>query len=117
MNQQPMNQPIEQPQNPTVSRTRVRAALATINIALVGVVALTLWPTTVGAQAPVGASRARGDYTMIAGEIAAGSNAVTYVIDSANQEVLVLRWDRSRSQFQTIGYRDLAADAVAAPVR
>lgn len=108
MSQQPMNQ--------TVSRTRVRAALATLNIALVGVVALTLWPTTVGAQAP-GASRARGDYTMVAGEISAGSNAVTYVVDSANQEVLVLRWDRSRSQFQTLGYRDLAQDAAATPAR
>jgi len=113
MSQQPMNQPISQPK----SRTRVRAALATLNIALVGVVgAVVLWPTPVDAQAP-GAARARGDYTMVAGEISAGSNAVTYVVDSANQEVLVLRWDQSRSQFQSIGFRDLAADAAAAPVR
>jgi len=107
----------QQPTGHATSRTRVRAALATLNIALVGVIAaVTLWPTPAGAQAP-GATRARGDYTMVAGEISAGSNAVTYVVDSANQEVLVLRWDQSRAQFETLGYRDLAADAAAAPVR
>ncbi len=107
-----------QPMSQTVSRTRMRAALATLNLALIGVVgAIILSPTPAGAQATAAANRARGDYAMVAGEISAGSNAVTYIVDSANQEVLVVRWDASRAQLQSIGYRSLAADAVAAPVR
>lgn len=103
---------------PVVSRARVRAALFTLNLALVGVVAaIALSPSPAGAQATAASNRARGEYTMVAGEISAGSNAVTYIVDSANQEVLVVRWDQSRAQLQSIGYRNLAADAVAAPVR
>lgn len=110
---------MSQPTVQAPSRTRVRAALATLNIALVGVVvAVALSPSHAGAQATAtNAARARGEYTMVAGEISAGSNAVTYIVDSANQEVLVVRWDQSRAQLQSIGYRNLAADAVAAPVR
>lgn len=102
--------------NPQSTR-RTRAVLASLNLVLLGVVGIALWPAPAGAQAPAGVGRARGEYTMVAGEISAGSYAVTYIVDSANQEVLAVRWDQGRAQLQSIGYRDLAADAVAAPVR
>ena len=100
------------------SRAALRGVLASANVALlvlVGVVVVQ--PKSADAQAPVGSQRARGDYTLISGDISAGSTAAIYIIDSANQEVLTMRWDNSRLTLTTIGYRDLQADAAAIPSR
>lgn len=55
-------------------------------------------------------TRARGDYTMVSGRIGAGGTNVVYVVDSANQEVMALRWDNNKQIMLGVGYRSLAND-------
>lgn len=55
--------------------------------------------------------RPRGEYTMVGGLVQGFSESAIYVIDSTNQELIALRWDRSAKSLKGIGFRDLAADA------
>ncbi len=60
------------------------------------------------------ASRARGQYTMVAGELRGGGEASgIYIIDSINEEIVVLRWNDSRNQLDGLDYRSLEADAAS----
>lgn len=80
-------------------------------VALGGVVAA---PMAFGQRA---ATRQRGDYTMVAGQILGSQDFGLYVLDAANQEMVCLQFDRTRQSMKFIGYRDLAADARAASTR
>jgi hypothetical protein len=104
---------------PAPRRRTVAAALAATNLALLGVVGyLALSPRVADAQATQPPQpRAPGEYTMVAGQLASGTSAAVYVVDSVNQEVLTLRWDPSRQTLAVLGYRDLKADAAARPSR
>lgn len=63
-------------------------------------------------------SRARGQYTMVAGEIRAGGDASgIYIVDSVNEEMIVVRWDDNRNTLTGIDYRSLAADNERKPGR
>lgn len=101
-------------------------SLLALNAAL-GALLLVLWivPTPAGAQPTVGdpqstgpaGSRSRGTYTMLAGRPRSGSGSAIYIIDSANQEAVSLRWNESKNVFDGLGYRNLARDLGQAPGR
>ncbi len=96
---------------PTSSVRRTRLLIG-INAGLAG---LALAAALAGAQA--GGGRARGEYTMVSGATSAGGPQAVFIVDSANQEVLALRWNQGRQSLDTIGYRSIATDAAAKPGR
>jgi hypothetical protein len=64
------------------------------------------------------ATRARGQYTMVAGEVQGGGDAsAIYIIDSINEEMVALRWNQSRHELDGIDFRNLHADANKEPGR
>ncbi len=92
-----------------------RSALVACNVVLAGAV-VAAWVGSARAWQP--ASRARGHYTMVAGEIQSGGDASgIYITDSVNEEMVVLRWNNSRNAMDGIDYRDLADDATRKPGR
>ena len=92
-------------------------ALIVVNAALLLLLgAVTLAPTS-QAQRGTGGSRARGEYTMVACQITGSSAHVVYVVDSSNQDMVVVRWNESTKSLDSIGYRDLKEDAQASPGR
>lgn len=100
-----------------IKRFHPRAPLAgaiALNALLLAVLAFKMLPQRAEAQGPAPAAastRARGEYTMTTGKPNVGGPDVIAVLDAANQEMLFLRWDQSRQQLQTLGYRSLSADA------
>jgi hypothetical protein len=58
-------------------------------------------------------ARARGEYTMVTGRVGSG-RPVVYIVDSANQEMVALRWDTGKQNFTGVGYRNILTDARAA---
>jgi len=102
-------------------RNRPLAGLIALNAALVAVLAL----ITLGAERASTAStsegqpvnRARGEYTMVAGEIKFGASSGIWIVDSANQEMVAVRWNNGRDTFDGIDYRNLAEDQARRPGR
>lgn len=90
-----------------------RRGLLVLNGVLLGV--LVSWSPQSQAQRSPG--RARGEYTMVAGNITGSSVHAVYVFDAANQEMVALLWNGTTRSFDGIGYRDLRADAGAAAAR
>lgn len=93
-----------------MNRRQLKPLLA-LNFILLGVLTFVSMP---GASAQPDRARSRGQYTMVNAKIQGISESGLYVVDSANQELLVLRWDNSRKTIKGIGYRDLVADALRA---
>jgi hypothetical protein len=91
-----------------------RAGLIALNAVLLAALGVVSFAPS--AQAQRGA-RARGEYTMVSGRVTGSSNHAIYVIDSANQEMIALTWNQTRKGLEGLGYRDLTADAGAAPGR
>lgn len=56
------------------------------------------------------ARRNRGEYTMVGGRVQGISESALWLVDSANQEMLVLRWNHSQKKLEPLGYRNLDAD-------
>ena len=54
--------------------------------------------------------RASGQYTCVGGQTLGGYTNVIYVLDSANRELVVLKWNDGTKQLEGIGYRDLVSD-------
>ena len=96
-------------------RTRrfLRPILLANAAALAVLVGLSLAPSRAPGQVAQPDFRARGEYTMISGRTSAGSRPVVYVVDSANGEVVALRWDNNKQQFNGVGYRSIQTDARA----
>ncbi|MCX5689359.1 MAG: hypothetical protein NTV94_06155 [Planctomycetota bacterium] len=99
--------------------TKANRPLLVLNLALLAALLGLMYIP--GAQAqnantPAG-SRNRGDYTMISGRTNAGGADAIYVLDSANQELVALRWDAAKQSLTGIGYRNLSADAKSVPGR
>lgn len=100
---------------PAPARRRVSKGLVALNAALVlGLGVATLVPTASASRQP---GRARGAYTMVNGAIQGGNSDAIYVVDSANQEMIVLRWNDGRNTLEGVGYRNLMTDATAQPGR
>ncbi len=92
---------------------RRRWPLIAVNAGLAAVIGIT---ALVPAQP--GGNRARGEYAIVGGEFlgGGGENAV-YILDATNQDLIAVRWDRTRGALQGIGYRDLTVDAQERPGR
>jgi hypothetical protein len=82
--------------------------LLALNLALVALLALVVLASDAGAQ---NRSRSRGDYAMVGANAIGGSEQALWVVDAANQELIVVRWDRGRKALKSLGFRDLNADA------
>ena len=96
-------------------RTR-HSRLVALNGALLGALALVTFTPSAPAQrggAPRETHRARGEYTMVGGRVLGLAESAIYIIDSANSELLAVRWDRSRQNLAPLGFRDLTLDAKA----
>jgi len=93
-----------------------RKSLIAVNLVLLAAVVFISLPA--GAQnAGQPAGRARGEYTMVAGRSNSGGSHLVYVIDSANQELVALKWDQSKQTMTGVGYRNFNADTVSTPGR
>ena len=89
-------------------------ALVVLNGALLVVLgAVVLSPTSLAQRG----SRARGEYAMVSGRIIGGNANAVYIIDSANQEMIAVRWNESSKSLDGLGYRDISADAQTQPGR
>ena len=89
-----------------------RRGLLALNAVLLAGLALVSWAPSADAQ-PQG--RAPGEYTMVAGRTIMGGPAAVHIVDSANQEIVTLRWDQAKQSLMGLGYRNIAGDGRAAP--
>jgi len=94
-----------------MSKQRTKGLIALNAVLLVGLALITLAPD---AEAQARRTRAHGQYAIVDAQFLGSQSAAIIVLDSANQEMLALRWDRSRRILTTIGQRDLAADSLGA---
>jgi len=97
-------------------RIGATGALVGLNAVLLGVLAFVEFgplATAQPADPAAGTPRSRGEYMLVGGEIQTGNSNAVYVIDSVNQEMIVLRWEDGRNVLSGIGYRDLNADLQA----
>jgi hypothetical protein len=92
-------------------RARSRQGLIALNLALLTILAIMTFSPL--AEGQPGASRARGQYSMVSGEITGGTPHVVYIFDSNNREMVAVRWNNSRRTLDGIGFRDLNADSKA----
>lgn len=93
------------------------AHLVALNAVLALVLVFVEFSPLAFAQAAEAPPRPRGSYALIGGEIQTGNSNAVYVIDSVNQEMIVLRWEDGRNVLSGIGYRDLNADNQSRPRR
>lgn len=90
-------------------KTSQQHALIGLNALLLGLLAVvTLSP---GAEAQAKRARPKGQYGIVDGKFQGAQESAIYVFDSANQELIALRWDRSRKNLNAIGYRNIEEDA------
>ncbi|MFK7758597.1 MAG: hypothetical protein AB8C13_01475 [Phycisphaerales bacterium] len=54
--------------------------------------------------------RVGGQYICVGGATSGGYTNVIYVLDTANREVVALRWNDGTKQLDGVGYRDLVED-------
>lgn len=79
--------------------------LILLNVALLIVLGTVTFSASSEAQ-----PRARGDYTMVAGD-ARGTNAgAVYIVDVRNQEMVVVGYNNSEHRLDGIAYRNLRRD-------
>ncbi len=95
---------------------RAVAVLVALNAVLVlAIGAVVLEPrATAQQQTP---SRAAGQYMLVGGEVRSGNTNAVFVIDTANREMVALRWVDGRNVLEGIGYRNLADDLKQQPQR
>lgn len=89
-----------------------RRGLIAVNAALLGALALITLGPGAGAQNQ-GQRRLMGEYTMVGGAAQGVTGNVVYILDSANMQLVALRWDQTRRSVAGIGYRDLRGDREA----
>lgn len=102
---------------PKSPRRRFPRGLVALNaVLLAGLAVVTLEPMA-GAQMGTPISRARGEYSVVAGASIGGVSSVIYVLDSANRELIALNWNDSIKSLEGVGYRDLSVDSSSDPDR
>ena len=87
--------------------------LVIVNAALLGVLAFVEFGPVATAQPAMvdPSARPRGQYTLVGGAVQTGNANAVWVVDSANQEMVVLQWEDGRNLLKGVGYRDLEEDA------
>lgn len=88
-----------------------RGLLALNGLLILVLLVVTFAPVARAQQGQQGQQRPRGDYMMVAGRALGFTEAAIWVVDTSNQELMVLRYDRSNKQLRFLGYRNLANDA------
>jgi len=73
-----------------------------------GAGALALLSGPLGAQSA--ADRPAGDYIVVGGSTTGGFTNAIYVLDTANRELVALRWNESTKSLEGSGFRDLVDD-------
>ena len=91
--------------------TRALIALNAALVLLLGVVVL-----QPQAEAQNANSRKRGEYTLVSGDQNVGNSNAIFIVDAANQELVVLDWD-NQTGLVGLGYRDLNQDSQIRPGR
>lgn len=94
---------------------KARRGLIVVNIALLLVLAAVAWAP--GSYAQRGGGRARGEYTMVAGKVTGSTAHAAFIVDSSNQDMVVVRWNETSKSLDALGYRDLKEDANQSPGR
>lgn len=89
--------------------------LVALNLALAAALAaVAFWPG--GSAGPSSAfagqpvSRQRGQYVMIAGRAQGSNTNVVYILDSVNQELVAVRYNRATQALEPIGFRSVGED-------
>lgn len=93
-----------------------RQGLIALNVTLLVLLTLvTVAPLAQGQRQPSqqAPNRARGEYSMVGGDITGGSPNAVYIIDANNSEMIAVRYNNSRRSIEGIGYRDLSADSAS----
>lgn len=54
--------------------------------------------------------RARGDYTMVAGDVRGTNAGAVYIVDVRNQEMVVVAYNNSEHRLDGVAYRHLGRD-------
>lgn len=90
-----------------------RRSLVSILIVLNAALVLVLMVFTLSATATARQNglRPRGAYQMVAGKMSGSSTSPVYVVDSVNQELISLTWNRNINRFDLFAYRNVGADA------
>ena len=91
--------------------------LVMLNVALLAVLGVVTLTPQVVAQASSENMRVRGEYTVVGGQTIGENASTIYVIDSANRELVSLRWNDSTKALEGIGFRDLVRDVNSDPDR
>lgn len=99
-----------------MTRRSNKHLLALNGVLVVALALVTFAPGAEGRQTAA-RSRAPGQYAMVSARIQGASDDAIFIVDSANEEMIAIRWDRSRRAIDGVGYRDLAADAELATRR
>lgn len=92
-----------------------RQALLALNAALALVMlVVAVAPHAIAQQRP---ARVRGDYVLVSGRIQGSNSNAIYVVDTANQELLALRWSENNKRLEPLAYRNLGSDILLNPGR
>ncbi len=94
-----------------MSRASHRHLLALNAVLIAGLALLTFSPGATGQPGGSSRPRAPGQYALVSAQYQGATDRAIVVADTNNEELIVLKWDRSRKVFEGIGYRDLKADS------
>lgn len=99
---------------PVARGARGSHRLVAINVGLALCVGVAAVVSPLEAQQGQPAKRSRGDYSAVSAAMQGGNSDAIFVLDAANQEMVIVRWNDSKRTLEGIGYRSLADDASAA---
>lgn len=85
--------------------SRLRA-LIILNGVLIAVLAAVTFGSAATAQ-----NRIRGDYVMVGGGVNGADGSVVYILDTINQEMMVVKYDHNKKILGGVAYTNLANDA------
>ncbi|HCT46510.1 MAG: hypothetical protein CMJ35_00875 [Phycisphaerae bacterium] len=96
-----------------------RSGLVVLNLFLLLVLGTVMLAPDVGAQirGEIQNPRVRGEYALVGGETLGDNASTVYVLDSANRQLVALRWNDSSKSLEGVGFRDLVRDANSDPDR
>ncbi|UCD74688.1 MAG: hypothetical protein JSV91_12980 [Phycisphaerales bacterium] len=81
--------------------------LLALNGALLAILGAVTFGATADAQL-----RGRGEYTMVAGNVKGANAAAVFIVDSVNQEMVVVAYNPQTKGLDGVGYANLAQDAL-----
>lgn len=88
------------------SRAGIKALLV-LNAALLASLGALRFAPQADAQ-----GRPRGEYMMLAGEVAGAKPQVVWILDQVHEELVAVSWSRERNELLGLGFRNLASDTV-----